>query len=238
MFRNLLGPKNSLILAYDHLTPEAAEVLDEQITEVGQYYKFTKLSELAARKTYGLAAVVFLNPRKSFQLRGLSSLAGRDIPATLFIQPDCVGMNRLPPDEELRLFQDAYPGAPARLPDGDADTVDRFLQGLRQSLGPLPVDKLDPTLFFTTWGKLLEIPPELREFGLHLGSSGIHPGDLSYLSTQVKEKVTVAYSPIVPEADLRREGITAVLTPETGLVDKRTLDWRLPTYKFDAGGVT
>lgn len=232
MLGRFFGPKNSLILAYDHLTQETVEEMESQLDEVGQYYRFVKLSELALRRSLGLASVVILNPRKSAQLRGFSLLAGRDIPATIFIQPDCVGLNRLPPDEELAAFQAAYPDAPSALPSGGPEAIDSFLRGLRQRLGPLPVDKMDPTLFFTTWGKLLEIPPPLREFGLHLGGGG----DLAYLSKQVKEEVRLAYSPRTPETDLRRDGIAAVLTPQAGLVDKNTPLWRLPTYKFEQEG--
>src|ERR1041385_1207829 len=99
--KNLLAPRHSIILVYDQNTEE----LETQVDEVGNFYRFVRLPELVEAlgrgRPYGLASVAFLQARQQLFRRAVSSLVDRDIAFTLFLRPDCIGVNRLPPDEEL-----------------------------------------------------------------------------------------------------------------------------------------
>ncbi len=210
LWRSLTGPRNSLILLYDHLTEESAKEFEGQITEVSRYYRFVKLSNLidAARKgdTIGLASVAFRHPRRSAWTRALPFLRAENIPATFFLSGDGVGMNRLPLEEELEWYAKTYPESfSAERMVGLQEEVWENPQGLdaklltfRRETGPLPLEKLDPALFFMTWGKLLEIPPELREFGFHLSYNPRHEESLrealKFLSIQTGNPPRVALS--------------------------------------------
>jgi len=170
----LFRPKNSILVSFDYEGPESFLDLENQIIAIEEHYRFNKLSELAQQKKMGKAFLVFENPRKGTILKGLPTLVSRKLPFTLFVDPDYVGLNRLPLVEELQAYQKAYPEkwAPAEhlkwveRASQNPSEVDDFLKKCRSELGPLPVEQLDPLSFFSTWGKLNEWPPELIEFGL------------------------------------------------------------------------
>ncbi|NQW45724.1 MAG: hypothetical protein HQ462_10020 [Deltaproteobacteria bacterium] len=180
MISNWLGKNNSLLLEYDHIDDTNLSEFENQIEEVEKFYRFSKIEEITGRirnkKGQGLAAVLFKNPRKSVLLRAIPFLIGKNIPFTIFLRPDCIGLNRLPMEEELDFYSKAYPkkitaeilcqkkNEAWKAPDA----VDVFLRGLRREVGPLPLDLIDPTLFFCTWGKLIELPKELVEWGVTL----------------------------------------------------------------------
>ena len=93
--------------------------------------------------------------------------ARRKSPSRFFSGPDCIGLNRLPPEEELGLYEEHYPGRIAeadlarwKMRAWEAPTeTEAFLLACRRDIGPLPLERLDPNVFFTTWGKIIGLPP-------------------------------------------------------------------------------
>ena len=129
------GPKNSLVLSYDLYRPEALDSLEAEWNEVRKYYKFVPLSEiiknLGSRQSLGKAAVVLETARKGTLLYLVPALVSLGIPFTLILDPEIIGINRLRAQEEEKV---------------------------RAEHGPFPFEKLDPLRFFSTWGKIVEIP--------------------------------------------------------------------------------
>ena len=195
----MFGPKNSLILVYDHLTENSP--FGDQLDEVSRFYKFTKLGDLVDRlkrgKVRGRATVVFSHARKSLFLHGVPILRARNIPVTVFLHPDCVGTNRLPGEEEEN----------------------------RTS----PED-MDPTRFFVTWGKLLALPPTLREFGLHLSPSENPVAALDFIGKQTGERPRLGLSDNTNGAPI--EGLDGIVSGLIGSVEKKTDPFSLPRWQF------
>ena len=251
--RRLLAPRNALILAYDHFTQESTEEMEAQVDELRKYYRFVPLSELVRRLKSrsgprGEASIAILNARKSAMLRALPRLADRSIPFTVFLRTDCIGFNRLPAVDEAKLFQEQYPkelkdfdlAAFEKIAWVDPDGARKKLDQFRSAVGPFPIETIDPTLYFGTWGKVLEIPKELREFGVHLPAgenfTPLWKESLRFIRQQTKIAVTLAYSPqpiAGGEVALQRLGIGAVLTADSGIVDKKTSPFGLPQYGME-----
>lgn len=250
LLRRFLRPPNALILAYDHLEQEDAEAMEEQLKEVGRYYQFAKLSQVVeARrkgKALGMAAVVFKHARKSLIVRGLARTRNEGIPITVFVDADRVGTNRLPLDEELEIYDGHYPGKipateKARLLAAcwtKPEEVETFLKRCRTEIGPLPLNELNPTRYFATWGNLTEVPPDLFECGLSITSDLAAvdvAAQLTFVRQRAKAPVTLSYSPRVlerAEATLAPLGVEALLGPTKGAVDKSTSLWALPQWDF------
>ncbi len=150
LLRRLFGPSNSLLLYHDHLSDEDYELFERQWEEVKRYYRFTTLSELVKKHQageHGFAAVLIGRPRKSLFLRAIPALIGESVPVTVFVDPECVGVNRLPLEEELGWFREAYP---ERLTDETfrhyfslaceraGYRVMNSLRQCREDMGPLP----------------------------------------------------------------------------------------------------
>jgi len=236
IFDRLLYPSNSLILANDYIPDDTYDDWLKQLDEVGKYYRWRKLSDLVAddRPQLGGAAVVFTSPRKKNFLRAIPELVARGIPVTLFLRPDCIGLNRLPPEEELRYFGFSDIEQAFYKPE----ETEAFLLCLRKEKGALPVEELDPTLFFATWGKVLEIPPELRDFGFYVYARPDHDAliteALRFTETQTVQRMTLAFSPqtLSPreKAKLRDKKIRALLTSREGIIEKTTDIWDLPRF--------
>jgi hypothetical protein len=247
---NWFGPRNSLVLAYDHLDARAAEEFETQIEEVGRFYKFAKLSELAqpAKRSpaLGRAAIVFLQARRSVLMRAVPYLVSREIPFTLFLDPECIGLNTLPFEEEMALLRAARGGqislAPAdeaALWHNPAKRNPAWAQA-RRDFGPLPIDNLDPMRFFSTWGQIVDIHPSIMEAGLHLFAHPASPdvaAGLAFVRTQVRRDVSVAFCPY-PVSDIESRlsslGLVAAVSSEYGEVRAGTPRYSLPRFKFEA----
>ncbi|MFM8270042.1 MAG: hypothetical protein ACKN9V_07620 [Pseudomonadota bacterium] len=249
----LFRPKNSIIVPFDYLGPESFQDFENQLHAIGEHYRFSKLSQIAEpiyqKKRQGFAAIVLENPRKGVLLQAVPALLSQKIPFTLFVDPDYVGLNRLPLEEELESYQRAYPEKfldsdfqkwceVARLNPMEADL---FLKKCRQNIGPLRVDELDSFKFFTTWGKLLDLPPDLVEFGLKLSHSISSLDQLTeklrFVETMLKTKLVVLRAPQhgLPstEVDLvTKRGFKAVLGHELSEVTQATSPLDLPVWKL------
>jgi hypothetical protein len=250
--------KNSLILEYDHLDDRSVDMFHQQIEEVGNYYKFVGLSEIGIslqnKKSLGTAAVIFKNPRKSVLLRAIPFLIDKRIPFTLFLRTDCVGLNRLPPEEEFdwiernssKKLEEERRSKFFRLCWENPLKVDEFLKGIRSELGPMPVEKLDPTIFFSTWGKLLEVPQELVTWGMTLYTA---PDSSRYLEDEILfMRRLLGRAPEVGkvgslatlveanngwnEASLSRLALLACVGNLDGAVTHSNSRWDLPVWRF------
>lgn len=252
IWRKLVGPSQSLLLLFDHLAGEAAFEFQEKIEEIGRYYTFGKLSEIVRRplapNASGMAAVVFAHARKSVFLKAVPFLRGSGIPFTLFFQPECIGLNRLPAEEELRAYREYYPDkfsdeTFANLLEQswlEPETVETFLRNCRREIGPLPVNHLDPTLFSVTWGKILEIPPPQIELGIHLANSPLNlestRAAVDFIGMQTKVRPQLAFTTRslggqeLAIASLRELGIRALMTTGEGIVERNTDPWNLPQW--------
>jgi len=249
LWRRLTGPGNALILLSDHLTSATAPEWEEQVKEVARYYRFVKLGDLveAAEKNqaHGLASVAFEFPRKSAMLRAVPFLRGENIPVTFFLTGDGIGMNRLPSTEELQLYRESYPAAfsdelYARLQETaweDPVGLDERLLAFRREIGPLPLETIDPMRFFSTWGKLVEIPPAEREFGFHLTYHPRHEALLSetlpFLERQTGQPLRVALSRQSFEG-FEKWGFTGVVGTRKGAVKTGVSLGDLPVWDFSS----
>jgi hypothetical protein len=256
MFSGLFRQKNSLIVEFDHIDDKNIEDFEGKIEEIGKYYRFSSLEEissrLANRKKQGLAAVVFNNPRKSVLLRAIPFLAAQSIPFTCFLRADCIGLNKLPLEEELSFYSEAYPEKLSSSLVAQKITeawtrpqeVEKYLLGLRKDLGPLPLDKIDPTFFFATWGKLLELPKDLIEWGVTLYASEqnaklIEDG-IFFMRHQLKTVPKVARLGVQgqllgwSESSLKGFSFSACLGGNEGAVTQASQWSDLPIWRFSA----
>jgi hypothetical protein len=247
-----LRPANALVLGYDHLGQAEAEAFESQIGEVRKYYQLVRLSEiaeaLAKGRALGMAAIVFRQSRKSLFLRALPFLRTEDIPVTIFVRADHQGTNRLPAEEELRHFQQHYPGrltealVTEKVAEGWSNpaTLDEFVRCCRQEIGPFPLNELDPTTFFSTWGSLMEFPPDRLEVGFYVGAG---PGNeetlrtqLTFVRQQTRQPVRIGFWPR-SDGNARHIagalGLPAMLTTRLGAVEAGTSPWDLPQWSFE-----
>ena len=247
------GPNNSIIIPFDYQDPLSFEKFEDQIQAVGEHYRFAKLSEVVKRlqqgKRQGLAAIVFENPRKGVLLHAVPALISLNIPFTIFIDPDYVGLNRLPPEEELKAYHSAYSEKlgllevtqwveKARVYPAETD---RFLKECRKIVGPLPLNQMDPLQFFTTWGKLTELSPELVEFGMRLShqvsSLAEFEEKMRFTALQLKTKLTLfrAHPSGLSQSEqsiLLQTGIESILGNEVSEVTKKSTLLNLPVWKL------
>lgn len=239
--------KNSLILAYDHLDDRGVEEMLEQIEETKRYYRPETLSSLVSdlekKKVRGAFTVLFKNPRKSVFLRAIPKLLDRDIPFTVVLRPDCIGMNRLPREEELELFTAGYPEKKALFETWKnkvwekPEEVDLFLKKCRHEIGPLPVGIADPTRYCVTWGKILEVPKKSREFALGISFSHsfteLFHREKKFTEVQIGENVEFGFSYQL-DSCLSMSGLRATVTPQPGAIDATTSLFALPLWEFNS----
>lgn len=249
-----LEQSNSVILEFDHIAQDQLEIFEEQVSEVEKFYQFSSVEEIASRtnqkKRQGLAAITFNNPRKSVILRALPVLTGKKIPFTLFLRADCIGLNKLPPEEELGFYIKKYPDkfllneiekVKQDLPFAP-EKVDEFLRSLRSGIGPLPLELIDPTLFFCTWGKLKEIPKDLVEWGVSLYLS---PSKSPSLGDEILfMRQQLGFSPRVARVaapgqeaawnagELKKLNLAGCVTGKDGAVTRESHWWDLPYWRF------
>jgi len=247
------GPRNSVIVPFDYRDRESFVDFEEQLSAIQQHYKIVKMSQLVdsikKRKRQGLATIALSNPRKGVMLQAVSALVSLELPFIIFLDPDLVGLNRLPLDEELRTYQKHYPEhfSVSDLKywlskvSSEPGKVDDFLKQARSEIGPLPVDHLDSLQFFSTWGKLIEISPELVEFGFNLDHQELNPEALErkfkFFNCQLKgnprfgrcheRSLTKA-----EEAVLLQMGIEAVLTAKESEINRDSDLYHLPIWNL------
>lgn len=257
-FFNRLGQSNGVILEFDHLDDNSTENLIEQVEEVLKYYRPVKLEELADRvkmkKRLGVASFVFRNPRKSVLLRAVPYLLDKKVPFTICLRTDCIGLNRLPPEEELDLFLKKYPNKISpesqtsflKQCGSSPEAAEQFLLQLRSQLGPIPLELADPTQFFATWGKLIEIPKEWVSWGVNLylltDKLSQMENEILFMRQLLGSAPTVATlgslelkserSATWDEASLRRLSITACVGTSQGAVTQSSEWWNLPIWRF------
>ncbi len=254
MLRRWIGPKNSLIVAFDTWESLALEELEDQLDHIEAYYRFVKLSALAQDVSKGtpsgLASIVFLHPRKGLFLKVLPELMSRSIPVTIFVDTELTGTNRLPPQEELAVYQTEYP---KQMNEKEVATRIREwtsgsqldpdpLLALLHSLGPFPVEKSNPLNYMATWGKIGEVPGSLREIGIRLSRPLRFDEDFvnqcRFIQQRCNGDVKVATGkPWLPSDEtLKKIGIHAVITQRIGAVEKGVSVFDLPTFPLEKTG--
>lgn len=247
------GPGNSVIVPFDYRDRESFVDFEEQLTAIQQHYKIVKLSQLVdsikKRKRQGLATIALSNPRKGVMLQAVSALVSLELPFVIFLDPDLVGLNRLPMNEELRIYQEHYPELFSvsdlhywlSKVSSEPGKVDEFLKQARSQIGPLPVDHLDSLQFFSTWGKLIEISPELVEFGFNLDHQELNQEALEkkfkFFSCQLKGRPRFGRCvdrslTKAEEAVLRHLGIEAVLTAQESEINRDSDLYHLPIWNL------
>lgn len=246
MIRALFGPSNSLVLAVDPVAMPRFE-LEEALDDIGRYYRFGTLSEAAGRR--GMAAVVFPEARKRHFLNYTPLIRSMDIPVTIFVQPECVGVTRLPLWEELSIYREhfaAFPDEPHLLDRAwtDAAWAEAKIVEARGLHGPLPYDHLDPMRFYGRWRDLGDFPPEKLEVGLDLPVS-VHPGHearlreaVAFAKSQAKRplRYAIGRDAVLDDAGERwlgDQGFVGYVSGLSGPVLKGTNPWRLPRWPLE-----
>lgn len=241
--------RHSILLEFDHFDFDAVEELKAQVEEVRNYYKLSKITELLtaldSRHPNGLACLVFKNARKSFFLHAAKWLVNEEIPFTLLLRPECIGLNRLPLREEMEQYVKFFPKAVTLDEINDVDAAgwehpevrEVFLRDCRKRCGPLPLNEMDPTLFFGTWGQISDLPPKLRDFGVHIESDPKFPSvrsGLAFTSTQVKAPISFArVTRDCGEAPLKELGFRGAMDGSLGEVSKNVNPFQLPVWKME-----
>ena len=243
MMRWLFGPSNSLLLTVDPAVIPRFE-LEEALEDVGRYYRFGTLSDAVRRR--GTAALVFPEARKRHFLHFTPLVRSLDVPVTIFVQPDCVGVTRLPLWEELALYRghfDALRDEPSleERAWSDAAWAEARIEALRKTHGPLPYNVLDPTRFYGRWSDLNEFPPDKLEVGLDLpvaiapDQEGRLDAALAFARSQLKRPLhwAVGRDAILDDAPrrwLEARGFRGYLSGLSGALVRGTSPWRLPRW--------
>jgi hypothetical protein len=243
MMRWLLGPSNSLLLTVDPASLGRFD-LEEALEDVGRYYRFGTLSE--AVRYRGTAALVFPEARKRHFLHFTPLVRSLDVPVTVFVHPDCVGLTRLPLWEELLLYREHFnalrdePALEVRA-WADAAWAEAQIERLRREHGPLPYNELDPTRFYGRWSDLSDFPPEKLEVGLDLPTA-IRPEHearlqtaLAFTRSQVKRPIewAIGRDAVLDDAAerwLEAQGFRGYLSGLSGALVRGTSRWRLPRW--------
>lgn len=236
LLRTLFGPRNSLILLYDLTSGEALARMEEETREIGEYYEWAPLPQIA-KGSLGQAAIAFFHPRKRVVREAVPKLSGAGTPFTLFLRSDCIGLNRLPIEDELDLRGIAEPERGKYIAEVWQHPEER------PRLGALPLETADPLNYFATWGEILAATPSLRSVGLHLF---FDPDDAErlraekkFLEMQMAQAIDLMLVPRAKnpwETNLRAAGFSAVLTLEEGAVDKKTNAFQLTRFVPEENG--
>ncbi len=241
--RKLLGPKNSLIFVKDRIANRL--VFEEELLSIKKFYSFVPLSELIDEhlkgRAKGLAAFCIPHARKRVVHEFASPLREADVPFTVFVDPDCVGTNRLPVEDELRLLAAQHLPYKKELESlcdlywEKPEEVEAAL-ALWRKKGPLPLNSLDPLDFFCTWGELLQLGDKC-ELGLHLTTSPRHTRRLAegvkFISQRTGRPPIHAYSEFSVEAQaktLQEAGFRGVVGPARGAVEEQSRALELPQW--------
>jgi len=246
MMRFFFGPANSLVLTVDPETISRYD-LEEALEDIGRYYQFGTLTEASKRR--GIAAVVFAQARKRHYLHFVPPLRVLDVPVTIFVHPDCIGVTRLPLREELALYREHF-GAFTEVRDledhawSDMSWAKARIAEAREKFGPLPYDRLHPTRFFSRWRDLGDFPPEKLEIGFELPSA-IRPEHEAHLRNAIVFATTQAKRPLrwvtghaatLDDSEvtwLQAEGFTGYLSGLSGPTIRSTSPWRMPRWPLE-----
>lgn len=233
MWRRFFGPNNSLILAYDKPNAIELDEFEAQLDHVSTYYKWTSLREIVGKLQHsganGFASIAFLSARKGLFLKFLPEILARDIPITVFADPDLVGTNRLAPAEELELYRKKFPQL----------TPKANVEAARQ-LGPLPVEIADPLDFSVTWGKIVEIPGSKLDVGISISramSEGEFTQNVKFISQRTAKSVQLAYGKTflstISEEFCNGLGIAGIVGNGVGAIEKNSSRFDLPQFFFE-----
>lgn len=246
--------KNSVIVPYDYTNSDSLQDLEDQIIALKEHYQFITLSEMIARvkkgKSRGFAAIVFDKPRKGVFVKAVPILLSLNVPFFLFIDPDYTGLNRLPMSEELCLYRDHYSNLFTQSEfeqwvirsRREPEETDFFLKDCRKKFGPLPIEKIDPLSFFSTWGKILELPPDSVDFGITLSHQIISPDTfqekLSFVGQHLKKVPDVVRAPTQgfsrEEIEVLKQcGVEGVLGHQVAPIDKNANVFDLPIWRLN-----
>lgn len=245
--------KHSIIVPFDYLETGSFNEFEEQIQFLKTHYRLSKLSEivegLKKGKSQGLAAIVLENPRKGVLVQAAPILLSLEIPFTVFIDTEYVGLNRLPVEEELRAYQRQYPQKITeelvrnwiQRAQWDPKETDAFLKKCRSEIGPLPIELLDSFSFFTTWGKLVDLPTTLVEFGIktlqRIQDNHHWSEKIDFFRNQLKQSPRSIRTPshgftVEEKKVLESSGIQSALGHQVGEVTKNTDLFDLPIWKL------
>ncbi len=243
--RKLLGPHNSLILIREKISDRSA--LEAELKEIQKYYRFVTfsqlLSSLSSKDASGFAVFGISHARKRVLHEFRDFLGNLSVPMSIFVDPECVGSNRLPLLDELKIYEKHFPLQSKTLEEvrplcwQHPEEAEKRLNALRSELGPLPLNELDPLEFFCTWGELLQLGT-LADFGLQLVYSPKQQARLQnaikFFSTQLNRAPAGALSEMSVTDDvgaLRNLGLSAVIGPETGPTLPNSTLFNLPRWK-------
>ncbi|MBI4404809.1 MAG: hypothetical protein HY537_11640 [Deltaproteobacteria bacterium] len=251
----LFRPANSIVLVWDHVDEKERSKFEEQVEEVLRFYPIESLSNIVERlykrQRQGFAAITFSSARKSIFLRAIPWLNSRKLPFTLFLNPTSIGSNRLPIQEELALYHHYYPErfGEAIFQEWERESWvipaegEARIRSLRREIGPLPLNFLDPTRYFATWGEVVRGVKEKSEFGITLSVQPIGDksfsaleGEKTFVQNQIGQTVRLAFAQRDLGSDLRelrRLGIAGVLLDsQTGPVGRDTDPMKLPRWEM------
>lgn len=245
--------KNSVIVPFEYTNPDCFQDLAEQVHALKEHYQLSLLSEgidrFRNKGKLGWASLVFETPRKGALVRAFPELISLEVPFFVFIDPDYVGLNRLPVQEELSLYREHYSDLFTQT-DYEAwlqrsrlmpEETDLFLKECRKKLGPLPIDKIDPLSFFATWGKIMELPAQLIDFGVSLSceikSKQFLEEKLIFMSQQLKRRPQIIRAPVSGFSEeelkiLQQCNVRAVVGHEVAAVEKKSPLTHLPIWKL------
>ncbi len=245
----LFGPRNSIVLVYDFLEESSLEAFEANLSETKKYYDFVLLSELIEKnekgKAKGLCALCFTHPRKNFQLHALPLIQNLSLSCTVFMQPECMGTNRLPLFEEMQWLLKEHPTALSESQFRDwrslfatnPDLAEARYDALRKELGVLPITKIGPESYYLTWGNLTDLNPQYFEWGIHLASQSPSwiQGSKAFAEQRLARPITVGFLP--KETQLSSEegkkmGFRGFVTERVGAVESRQNTFSLPQWKF------
>jgi len=241
---SFLKPKNSIIFCFDYGGDSTFSDFQEALSGARKYYEPSRLSEIVSRlnsKTHqGYLGVALMAARVGVLDEVVPYLRDEQIPFTVFLHVDCIGLNRLPWAEELAEYRNHY-----------GSIVDTCLnqwdgsQGnprahLQKFVGPLPVEGLNPKSFFMTWGKLLQMDSKLWEPGMVLASDFENSMDLVgkqryFAAGQLSQQPTIASVETVvhhPQA-LETAGFTGAMGPLYGAINKKTNPYQLTKWEWN-----
>ncbi|MCB0405398.1 MAG: hypothetical protein KDD51_11485 [Bdellovibrionales bacterium] len=250
--KKIFASGTAIVLCEDHVPDR--ETFSEKLDEVGKYFSFVKLDDAVKNLRNGTlsnhAAFCLENPRKSAFQNAVPELIDRNIPFTLFLNVDCIGLNRLPVQEEIAIYKSHYAQAladdstPEELSWVSPQDAEARLASWRQRIGPFPIEAQDPTRYFATWGQILEIPPQMVEYGMHLSTKPEgklvlrHEEALDFIRIQTRQAVRHAFSPykVSPfEKSLNQLGLQAVICRQSqGEVSLKTNVFDIPIWNLES----
>ncbi len=230
-------PSHSLIALLDSSSFES-EKLSALIEELTKSYSLQALSDAVGRM--GSFALAFTHPRKLWVREFLPVLIEKKVSCTVFVLADCVGTNRLPPEDDLAAYHQEFPTIFTQTIcdellklswESPAGYLERFEKKRKEAIRP-PIAAWKPENFMTTWGALSRLPPFI-EVGLFADNSDLEL--LRKAKTTIEKlsgKVISAALVLQGEKglDLQDLGIQSVVIGRRGVVHLKTDRMALPHW--------